>query len=295
MYYYLIYNSSIGNHYELEKRYLTTILYASILYILTHAFLSSSQSEFAKKIRNYFWMIFILDCCSMSYIYYFDSDSDQHTENNLVDNILNQINNVKNKLNNTINKNQIPNLNEENNENSENNISNDNNESKTGKKEILDQSNSNNNDSINLNNQKQNNHNIQLESISKQSFNNKINENQDQLSSEIPNDVSDNVGDLSHLMNDQVTISSSSESSNRNRSSTSSNINELKQTQNISSTPIKKIAKNKKNQLSKNINYSLDKVNYSLENISDNASDSGSDVGSDCEFDMDSFEQSLDI
>ena len=50
-----------------------------------------------------------------------------------------------------------------------------------------------------------------------------------------------------------------------------------------------------KNQLSKNINYSLDKVNYSLENISDNASDSGSDVGSDCEFDMDSFEQSLDI
>ena len=73
MYYYLIYNSSIGNHYELEKRYLTTILYASILYILTHAFLSSSQSEFAKKIRNYFWMIFILDCCSMSYIYYFDS------------------------------------------------------------------------------------------------------------------------------------------------------------------------------------------------------------------------------
>ena len=104
MYYYLIYNSSIGNHYELEKRYLTTILYASILYILTHAFLSSSQSEFAKKIRNYFWMIFILDCCSMSYIYYFDNDSDQHTENNLVDNILNQINNVKNKLNNSINK-----------------------------------------------------------------------------------------------------------------------------------------------------------------------------------------------
>jgi len=39
----------------------------------------------------------------------------------------------------------------------------------------------------------------------------------------------------------------------------------------------------------------LDKVNYSLENISDNASDSGSDVGSDCEFDMDSFEQSLDV
>jgi len=306
MYYYLIYNSSIGNHYELEKRYLTTILYASILYILTHAFLSSSQSEFAKKIRNYFWMIFILDCCSMSYVYYFDSDSDQHTENNLVDNILNQINNVKNKLNNTINKNQIPNLNEENNENSENNVSNDNNESKTGKKDIIDQNNSNNNDSINLNNQNQNNRNIQLESISKQSFNNTFNENKNQLSTKIPNDISDNVVDLSHLMNDQVTISSSStlssessESTNKisngNRSSTSSNINELKQTQNISSTPIKKIAKNKKNQLSKNINYSLDKVNYSLENISDNASDSGSDVGSDCEFDMDSFEQSLDI
>ena len=39
----------------------------------------------------------------------------------------------------------------------------------------------------------------------------------------------------------------------------------------------------------------MDKVNYSLENISDNASDSGSDIGSDCEFDMDSFEQSLDV
>jgi len=265
MYYYLIYNSSIGNHYELEKRYLTTILYASILYILTHAFLSSSQSEFAKKIRNYFWMIFILDCCSMSYIYYFDSDSDQHTENNLVDNILNQINNVKNKLNNTINKNSISNLNEENNESSEKNVSNDNNENKTGKKEILDQNNSNKNDSINLNNQNQNNHNIQLESISKQSFNNTFNENKNQLSTKIPNDISDNVGDLSHLMNDQVIISSSSklssESTNKlsngNRSSTSSNINELKKTQNISSTPIKKIAKNKKNQLSKNNNYSL--------------------------------------
>ena len=93
MFFYLIYNSSVGKHYELEKRYLTTLLYGSILYILTHAYLNSSSLVFISKMKNYFWLIFTLDCMSMAYIYTFVNN--EQTGSNLVENIMNQIENIK--------------------------------------------------------------------------------------------------------------------------------------------------------------------------------------------------------
>ena len=54
MYYYIIYNSSIIDKGDDGKKYLTTLLYGSISYILTHAYLSSSSSKVVQSIKDYF-------------------------------------------------------------------------------------------------------------------------------------------------------------------------------------------------------------------------------------------------
>ena len=70
MFYYLIYNSSFSNYQmDLNKKYITTILYGSILYILLHAYLSISSSMFIQQLKPYFWLILCLDIASIFYIY----------------------------------------------------------------------------------------------------------------------------------------------------------------------------------------------------------------------------------
>jgi len=98
MFYYVIYNSSITNYVENQKKYLTTLLYGSILYILTHAYLSSSNSNFIRAIKPYFWAIILLDVASMYYLY---QQGDGQTD------WLNNIEQLRNKINNYI-KNDIP-------------------------------------------------------------------------------------------------------------------------------------------------------------------------------------------
>ena len=93
MFYYVIYNSSITSYVENQKKYLTTLLYGSILYILTHAYLSSSNSKFVRAIKPYFWIIILLDIASMYYLY---QQGDGQTD------WLNNINNLRNKINNYI-------------------------------------------------------------------------------------------------------------------------------------------------------------------------------------------------
>ena len=71
MFYFLIFHSSISKFKEIDKKLLTTILYASIMYIIFHAILDSYQSNnFLKIIKNYFWLIFILDISTMIYLYF---------------------------------------------------------------------------------------------------------------------------------------------------------------------------------------------------------------------------------
>jgi len=110
MFYYLLYNSSFS--FIVENRLFSTILYGSILYVLTHAILNYCNIEILTIINNYFWIIFTLDIISLSYgIYqvYINPSQDiysSNTENNNTNNTNNTNNNLsvsfnllKNKIN----------------------------------------------------------------------------------------------------------------------------------------------------------------------------------------------------
>ena len=68
MYYYLLYNCSF--EFINNNRLFTTILYGSILYILTHAILNYCNLEILNIINNYFWIIFTLDIFTFVYVLY---------------------------------------------------------------------------------------------------------------------------------------------------------------------------------------------------------------------------------
>ena len=90
MYYYLIYSSSLSNYQESKKKYLTTALYGSILYILTHAYFSSSNSNFIKSVKDYFWVILAMDILTMLYLY---------TQNEGTGDIFQTVDQLKGKIN----------------------------------------------------------------------------------------------------------------------------------------------------------------------------------------------------
>jgi len=100
MFYYLLYNSSFS--FIVDNRLFTTVLYGSILYILTHAILNYCNIDILNIINNYFWIIFTLDIISLTYgIYQAITNSTQNTSNTSnTDNNLNvSFNLLKNKIN----------------------------------------------------------------------------------------------------------------------------------------------------------------------------------------------------
>lgn len=68
MFYYLLYNSSFS--FIVESRLFSTILYGSILYIVTHAILNFCDISILNIINNYYWTIFTLDIISFLYSLY---------------------------------------------------------------------------------------------------------------------------------------------------------------------------------------------------------------------------------
>ena len=74
MFYYLIYSSSITNYKDGQKKIITTLLYATIAYVLLHAFITLSESKLIQKLRLYFWIILLIDFGSMYYTYQNDDD-----------------------------------------------------------------------------------------------------------------------------------------------------------------------------------------------------------------------------
>jgi hypothetical protein len=104
MFYYLLYNSSFS--FIVDNRLFTTILYGSILYILTHAILNYCRVEILEIINNYFWFIFILDIISLAYGVYqnlsslsANSSSNIDVSFNLLKNQINTISSYFNKKN----------------------------------------------------------------------------------------------------------------------------------------------------------------------------------------------------
>ena len=83
MFYYLLYNSSFS--FIVDNRLFATILYGSILYILTHAILNYCKVEILEIINNYFWFIFTLDFISLGYGVYqnINLNTDAESKSNL--------------------------------------------------------------------------------------------------------------------------------------------------------------------------------------------------------------------
>jgi hypothetical protein len=69
MFYYLIYNSTLSEYQDINKKLVTTLLYGSILYIILHAYLSITTSLFIQGLKPYFWLVYTLDVGSIGYLY----------------------------------------------------------------------------------------------------------------------------------------------------------------------------------------------------------------------------------
>ena len=103
MFYYLLYNSSFS--FIVESRLFSTILYGSILYILTHAVLNYCDISILNIINNYYWTLFTLDIISFLYslyqsVLYGDINQNGNANNANAQNDLNvSFNLLKNKIN----------------------------------------------------------------------------------------------------------------------------------------------------------------------------------------------------
>ena len=167
MFYYLLYNSSFS--FIVENRLFSTILYGSILYILTHAVLNYCDISILNIVNNYYWTLFTLDIISFVYAFY-QSITDNNNSNNelnvsfnLLKNKINTIIDRKNDL--TVTHSTVLNKNIGSNNNSNNNSNNSNNSNNNN---INNNNNNNNSNSNNNNNAKQKNINTQpLQSANK--------------------------------------------------------------------------------------------------------------------------------
>jgi hypothetical protein len=81
MFYYVIYNSTVLNYSNNNKK-LNTFIYGTVLYILSHGLINSYDNQFAKYIKSYFWVILAIDIFSIYYLHNFiDSENNNENEN----------------------------------------------------------------------------------------------------------------------------------------------------------------------------------------------------------------------
>jgi hypothetical protein len=80
MFYYVIYNSTVLNYSNNNKK-LNTFIYGTVLYILSHGLINSYDNTFAKYIKSYFWIVLAIDIFAMYYLYnYIDNNSEKENE-----------------------------------------------------------------------------------------------------------------------------------------------------------------------------------------------------------------------
>jgi hypothetical protein len=83
MFYYVIYNSTVLNYSNKNKK-LNTFIYGTVLYILSHGLINSYDNQFAQYIKSYFWIVLAIDIFAIYYLHNF-IDPEQETETNLKD------------------------------------------------------------------------------------------------------------------------------------------------------------------------------------------------------------------
>jgi hypothetical protein len=70
MFFYLLHNSTLIKKQNGIDKHISTMIYGCLIYILLHALLyASMDNKFFVSLRKYFWIIFVLDCISVSFTY----------------------------------------------------------------------------------------------------------------------------------------------------------------------------------------------------------------------------------
>ena len=90
MFYFLLSNSSITKIKDPEKKLLTTFLYGSVLYIIFHAILNTSNKLFFQIIKTYYWTLLALDIFTLIF-YYKNTFINLITKDGIVKKIINTI------------------------------------------------------------------------------------------------------------------------------------------------------------------------------------------------------------
>lgn len=103
MFFYLLHNSTLIKKQKGIDKHISTMIYGSLIYILLHALLYASiDNKFFISLRKYFWIIFVLDCISVSFTYIVNENGkilfdrtlnfpetpklNQHPKNNIIPN-----------------------------------------------------------------------------------------------------------------------------------------------------------------------------------------------------------------
>lgn len=68
MFYFLIFHTSISKSNTIDKKLLTTFLYGSVLYLILHGLIKTSEYSIFKYIANYFWYIIAIDIATLIYL-----------------------------------------------------------------------------------------------------------------------------------------------------------------------------------------------------------------------------------
>lgn len=61
MFYFLVFHTKISSSNDIEKKLITTLVYGTVLYVLFHVLLSTSQKPFFITMRQYFWIMLLVD------------------------------------------------------------------------------------------------------------------------------------------------------------------------------------------------------------------------------------------
>ena len=61
MFFFLIFHTKVSSSNDIEKKLITTMVYGTVLYIMFHVMLNSSQKPFFLAMRQYFWLLLLID------------------------------------------------------------------------------------------------------------------------------------------------------------------------------------------------------------------------------------------
>lgn len=68
MFFFLVFHTKITSTNDIEKKIITTLVYGTMLYVIFHVMLNTSQKAFFVTMRQYFWLMLLVDIVSLMLI-----------------------------------------------------------------------------------------------------------------------------------------------------------------------------------------------------------------------------------